>query len=211
MSSNDEKNGNTTDAIPDLRKFVGEQLLSNNTRGKTISILGKFPSVSADDKAIVILEKKAFTEEQVLGATKQVTGEGDVAAETKTIFAFVNSLDKEFVNDIYGNFTLSLDPSVNTVKTTIIYPATQLHIQKYSQHALYIVQETPERFKNITEPYLDRKQFSLDVSIAEGTHYHPLTTLIFILVGVEYFGAQARNRADCVRRSRRCKWFYSAP
>lgn len=137
----------------DLSKFQPERLLSNNTDRKTVCVLGKFTDKSEDNQAIIILEKSAFTEEQVLSADTQ-----------KNFFQFVATLNKEFVNDIYGNFTLLAKPEVNSIKTTIIYPATAKHIVKYTNQNLFIVQETAEQYREITEPYLTKGQFSLDVS-----------------------------------------------
>lgn len=137
----------------DLSKFQPDRLLSNNTDRKTVCVLGKFTEKSEDDQAIIILEKSAFTEEQVLSADTQ-----------KNFFQFVATLNKEFVNDIYGNFTLLAKPEVNIVKTTIIYPATAKHIVKYTNQNLFIVQETAEQYREITESYLTKGQFSLDVS-----------------------------------------------
>lgn len=150
MTSNVENNGKSVES--DFSSFKAERILNNNTRGKTVAVLGKFPKLSDTNQAVVILEKSAFTEPQLLA-----TG------TNQTLFELATKLNKEFVNDIYGNFTLLLAPEVNTVKTTVVYPATEKHIQKYSNQNLYIVQETFQLFKEITEPYLNQGQFTLDV------------------------------------------------
>lgn len=139
----------------DLSKFQPDRLLSNNTDRKTVCVLGKFTDRSAEEQAIIILEKSAFTEELVLTTNTQ-----------ENFFQFVATLKQEFVNDIYGNFTLLSQPEVNTIKTTIIYPATEKHILKYSIQDWFIVQETADQYREITEPYLTTGQFSLDVSVA---------------------------------------------
>jgi Scavenger mRNA decapping enzyme (DcpS) N-terminal len=43
--------------------FKPDRILSNNTNRKTITIVGKFPSLSTENQAIILLEKSAFTEE----------------------------------------------------------------------------------------------------------------------------------------------------
>lgn len=49
------------------------------------------------------------------------------------------------------------------VKTTIIYPATEKHIEKYSVQNIYIIEETYEIYKNITLPHIEGEQFDLQV------------------------------------------------
>lgn len=75
----------------DLSNFKISEILLNNTRSKTITLLGIFPDLSDEDKAIVVLEKSAFgsdsTEDSVGGYFSQET-----------------SYKAEFINNIYGNF-----------------------------------------------------------------------------------------------------------
>jgi len=151
MTSNVEDNENSIKTVGDydFSCFQPTRILNNNTRGKTVAVVGKFTNISSTEQAVVILEKTAFTEPQLLG-------------DDETVFQLVSALSKEFVNDIYGNFIAQLAPKVNTVKATVIFPATDKHIQKYSNQNLYIVQETFQLFKDITEPYLDQGQFSLE-------------------------------------------------
>lgn len=48
------------------------------------------------------------------------------------------------------------------IKTTIIYPATEKHILKYSVQQVYIIQETPELHNNIVKPHQESEKFTLD-------------------------------------------------
>lgn len=57
-----------------------------------------------------------------------------------------------------------LFPIFTAIKTTIIYPATDKHIEKYSAQEIRILQETPALYQSVTLPYLTDHQFSLDVS-----------------------------------------------
>lgn len=57
------------------------------------------------------------------------------------------------------------------IKITVIYPATEKHIDKYSIRDKHLVLETPILYENVTEPYLKSTQFSLDVS-AFSLQYH---------------------------------------
>jgi Scavenger mRNA decapping enzyme (DcpS) N-terminal len=63
--------------------FKPDRILSNNTSRKTITIVGKFPSLSTENQAIILLEKSAFTEEN--------TSAGG-------IFAVDTEFKEEFVN-----------------------------------------------------------------------------------------------------------------
>lgn len=42
------------------------------------------------------------------------------------------------------------------IKTTLIYPATQEQIAKYSDQELYIVKESAEIYKKVTLPYIKK-------------------------------------------------------
>lgn len=48
------------------------------------------------------------------------------------------------------------------LKVSIIYPATEKHINKYAQQEYFMVEETPELYNNVTLPYLLKEQFTLD-------------------------------------------------
>lgn len=52
---------------------------------------------------------------------------------------------------------------LTALKTTIIYPATQKHIKKYSIEKLHIFQESPACYASITLPYIEQDSFSLEV------------------------------------------------
>lgn len=49
------------------------------------------------------------------------------------------------------------------IKTTIIHPATEKHIVKFSAQNVYLVDETIEIYKTVTLPYIEKEQFSLQV------------------------------------------------
>lgn len=50
------------------------------------------------------------------------------------------------------------------MKISIIYPATEKHILKYSELKFQIIQETPEIYQNVVLPYIESQlnQFTLD-------------------------------------------------
>ncbi len=54
---------------------------------------------------------------------------------------------------------------LTAIKATLVYPATEKHIAKYSQQEAYLVQETPEDYAKITLPYIESSTFSIQVRL----------------------------------------------
>ena len=50
-------------------------------------------------------------------------------------------------------------------KVTLIYPAVEKHIEKYSQHEVFVVRETPDMYRAIAEPCMQASKFSLQVVV----------------------------------------------
>lgn len=115
----ENNNGQQESPNYDLNKFRLQRILNNNTRNKSIALLGNFPDLSDSDKAIVIFEKKAFQESEV--ATKnscanneengtkieakegeQVEEKGDL--EKPSYFCNDLKVQTEFINNIYGSY-----------------------------------------------------------------------------------------------------------
>lgn len=93
----------------DLSKFVLDRVLSNATSRKMISCLGRFSDRgSPTDRAIVILEKSAFAEADLVQCP---TADGRVDAGA--YFSSSTQLLELFVNDIYGNFECFPSPGIN--------------------------------------------------------------------------------------------------
>lgn len=176
-----------TDGGYDLAQFEPVRILNNNSTHKTVSLLGHFGNLSRGSYAIVVLEKTAFAEAQLRNSScREVTTADteDVGKSTTTsssesesnklstitkeaagggsFFSAKSQLRTEFINDIYGNFRCVTDPEVNQLKVTIIYPASEKHISKYSAHARYIVEETADDYRSVTLPHLEQEQLSLE-------------------------------------------------
>jgi len=100
-----------------------------------------------ESPAIVILEKKVFPEDDIF-LKRGFFNEGTI-------------IRKAFSNDIYGNYECFPTREHNGLNTTIIHPATQKHVDKFSRKELYIVNETWDMYKDITLPYLESNTFSL--------------------------------------------------
>ncbi|KAG5677637.1 hypothetical protein PVAND_007378 [Polypedilum vanderplanki] len=130
----------------DWDHFKYERILSNNSSRKVVFILGS----CFEMPAIVILEKISFTQEQF-------TTEND-----KENFIRNSKLEKIFKNDIYENNYCIVDANLNKMKTTIIFPATEKHINKYTEQECFTFQETPELYEKITLPHITSEKFTVD-------------------------------------------------
>ena len=85
----------------DLKDFETINVLGNNSKSKTIFVLGRFRSRPSDD-AILILEKIAFDTADLEGPKQ------------KLLFEANNQLEKIISNDIYGNYSLKTDSDFNS-------------------------------------------------------------------------------------------------
>ncbi|XP_067933627.1 m7GpppX diphosphatase-like [Watersipora subatra] len=101
---------------------------------------------SAEADAIILLEKTAF----------DTTDSG-----ISTLLAPDTSLQQHFNNDIYGTYDSLLAPSLNNVKTVIIFPASAKHMEKYASHESHVIYESPEDYQSITLPYIQSSSFEM--------------------------------------------------
>lgn len=121
-------------------KFV--KILKDSPNQKSINIEGEY----AGEKVVLLLEKAPFSVE-VVEKILQTTGK---------------SLQKDFTNDIYGNYTAFPAPEYNGIKAVIIHPATELHIKKYSAPIFHLVSESYEDYQTKTLPFLESQHLVLD-------------------------------------------------
>lgn len=96
--------------------------------------------------AVVMLEKTPFNETTVKSMIKDGAN---------------NVLNRDFVNDVYGKYNLYPCPELNGIKTTIIHPATDLHINKYLPMKLRMIKESGHEYKNITLPFITGSSFDI--------------------------------------------------
>ncbi|XP_055522746.1 m7GpppX diphosphatase-like [Wyeomyia smithii] len=156
---------NPTSRSYDLAGFVPVRILNYNSTHKSVSLLGHFVSLSRDDYVIIVLEKTAFTEGQLKNHKRHQTimcATGVIAAVERSFSLSTSQLRTEFVNDTYGNFLCVADPEVNQIKVTIIYPATERHIVKFSTQKRYLVEETAQDYETVTLPHIQKEQLSLE-------------------------------------------------
>lgn len=115
-----------------------------DTRTKLVNLLGSIDS----QPAIIIAEKTAFsTEQDVLASFAQT--------ENLTALSLIEH------NDIYHWYHASQAsgelPKHAEAKLTLIFPATEVHIRKYSQQKIRMVTETPEIYREHVQPYVQSK------------------------------------------------------
>nr|CAD2127544.1 unnamed protein product [Meloidogyne enterolobii] len=126
--------------VADLNDFVYKQVLGGDPTRKSLFILLE----KGEEQAVLICNKEAFEEDDNLIPKWLKSAKLHLLTE----------------NDKYGNYEMALDPELNLLKTTLIYPANAFDIQKYRRQEFFILNETPEDYKNITCNYLvETRQF----------------------------------------------------
>lgn len=127
--------------------FKVQKVLRESARDKILFLHGKVNEASGDgdgEDAVVILEKTPFQVEQV---AQLLMGSPE--------------LQLQFSNDIYSTYHMFPPRQLSDIKTTVVYPATEKHLQKYLRQDLRLVQETGGDYKNITLPYLESQSLSI--------------------------------------------------
>ncbi|RPB10540.1 scavenger mRNA decapping enzyme [Morchella conica CCBAS932] len=134
-----------------LRQFKFSFLINQDTRTKSVNLLGTIASAPA----ILIAEKTAF----------------DISAFNLSHFpapALLPAVALVEKNDIYHWFLASTVSGVRTadalaqggadVKITMIWPATEAHVRKYSKQNVRMVEETAEVYRRCVWPYVQAKR-----------------------------------------------------
>lgn len=120
-------------------------MTGKDTRTKSVSLLGSINS----QQAIIIAEKTAFN----------VSTNILEAFSSKESLGTVSLLDR---NDIYHWFLVSKTsgdlPLYAEAKITLIYPATETHIRKYSFQNFRVVTETPQIYQDFVKPFIETKR-----------------------------------------------------
>ncbi|XP_054568684.1 m7GpppX diphosphatase isoform X2 [Eptesicus fuscus] len=125
--------------------FRVQKVLRESARDKILFLHGKVNEASGDgEDAVVILEKTPFQVDQV---AQLLTGSPE--------------LQLQFSNDIYSTYHLFPPRQLSDVKTTVVYPATEKHLQKYLRQDLHLVRETGRDYKNVTLPHLESQSLSI--------------------------------------------------
>ncbi|KAK9471738.1 HIT-like domain-containing protein [Dipodascopsis tothii] len=124
--------------------FVLEEILSQDTRTKTLVLLGTAGPDRA--RAILIAEKTAFA----------INGLAPGTAFAADALADLRLLDH---NDVYRWFMATAKQDVDAapaVKLSLICPASDTHVRKYSRQRRRMIVETPELYRTVVAPYVER-------------------------------------------------------
>ncbi|XP_029812845.1 m7GpppX diphosphatase [Suricata suricatta] len=143
----DVENGTSAPVRLPFSSFRVKKVLRESARDKIIFLHGKVNEASGDgdgEDAIVILEKTPFQVEQV---AQLLMGSPE--------------LQLQFCNDIYRTYHLFPPRQLSDVKTTVVYPATEKHLEKYLRQDLHLVRETGANYKNVTLPHLESQSLSI--------------------------------------------------
>ncbi|XP_003472715.2 m7GpppX diphosphatase [Cavia porcellus] len=140
-------NGTSTPVCLPFSGFRVQKVLRESARDKIIFLHGKVNEDSGGgngEDAVVILEKTPFQVEQV---AQLLTGSPE--------------LQLQLSNDIYSTYHLFPPRQLSEVKTTVVYPATEKHLQKYLHQDLHLIRETGEDYRKVTLPYLESQSLSI--------------------------------------------------
>ncbi|KAK9464279.1 HIT-like domain-containing protein [Lipomyces arxii] len=120
-------------------KFV--RVLHHDTRAKSLYLLGTIQS----QDAIAIIEKTAFNVQDDLLMNNLVASS----------IEDIRMLDK---NDVYHWYMAVMKEDLEKLpgaKVSLIWPATQTHIDKYGKQRHRMITETPEMYRSVLAPYIE--------------------------------------------------------
>ncbi|KAF9898719.1 hypothetical protein BX616_003687 [Lobosporangium transversale] len=128
-----------------LSDFVFTRMLNEDPVLKTIAILGTLPSPTDNSlvqPAILLIEKTHFAIQ---------TTDSDITQR-------ISDLISTGSNDIYNWWNAILSPGKSNdpdLKMTVIYPATEAHIAKYSHQTRKMITETAEVYRTAVLPWIE--------------------------------------------------------
>lgn len=130
-----------------LQGFVVRRVLNIDKKVKSIALCGNLHT-DPDRDAVLLVDKLPITSDTV-----------------QQLFGDKVNIENKFWNDIYGQYLGYSCQSLGDIKLTVVYPADEKHIAKYSTQDEYMVKESPSAYERITKPYIETQALGLDVSI----------------------------------------------
>ncbi|XP_052780997.1 m7GpppX diphosphatase-like isoform X2 [Mya arenaria] len=137
LESGDRQDDDRLRILDSFEGFKVKSVISENSRCKTAVIHGELDGKDA----IVLLERKPFNLSNVSNYFTEETG-----------------LENTLKNDIYGTYDAYPPKVENAVKAVVIHPATEKHVQKYTDQERYIVHETPSLYEQWVYNILEKKK-----------------------------------------------------
>lgn len=133
----------SAESIPDSIDFASlelEKVINDSTTSKMITFQGTYYGKTA----VVRLEKTLFNE----AAVKKSLGDKKTTA------------NQDFINDIYSSYIIeptSCSDSLNSIKATVICPANESVLNKYSRSDAEFVCENIDTYTKVVEPFIANK------------------------------------------------------
>lgn len=121
--------------ISNMSDYTITELLGQSDDGKVVFTRGVISGL--EGPAVVLFETNSINLERV----KLFLSDKSVVKLTMN-------------NDIFNIFQLDPPAGTNSIKTTVIHPATQKLINKFTTKPSYFVTETPHIYQTITKPYI---------------------------------------------------------
>lgn len=118
--------------------------LSKAINDSAISKMITFQGTYENKTAVIRLEKTLFNED---AAKKALCDQETVAKQ-------------DFINDIYSSYMIEptkLATSVNNLKATVICPASESVLLKYSRSEVVFFSETADVYSKVVEPFIENK------------------------------------------------------
>ena len=122
-----------------LHKFTVEKELNCLADSKSIFLLGQ----KDDQNGVIILEKEPF----------------DVESAISVVSAEVSRCEEVLKNDIYSTHILE-SKAANRIKATVIFPATDRHISKYSKKKPRLFEESAEVYSDCVKAFVEKQALS---------------------------------------------------
>jgi len=128
--------------VLELRQFQYERTLNEDPVAHALTLLGTFPKDAASEErslAIVRIEKTPLPADL---SEELLRNLGDARLiESTDIYTW-----------LFG--WLQACPARPELKINVIFPATEVHIRKYTEQKVLIVHETPDLYHRVVKPYI---------------------------------------------------------
>ncbi|CEH13699.1 Uncharacterized conserved protein [Ceraceosorus bombacis] len=147
--------GNASDDA--LKGFVLEKVLDQDPRSRTASLLGRL----GDRAAILLLEKTHFEPSffQEVGTERLFSQLRDIGQNDvyRWLLGWRSLHDAEASASNSSNnaqASAPAGPGPADFKMTLIHPASETHVAKYSVQSRFMINETPELYEKIVLPFI---------------------------------------------------------
>ncbi|EIN09161.1 scavenger mRNA decapping enzyme [Punctularia strigosozonata HHB-11173 SS5] len=136
---------NEAEKLQSLKAFHFTRVLNDDPVSRSLTVLGTLPQgdfADSSSPAVLRLERTSFA-----------LSPSDIDSLTKSLHRIRLEEHTDIYTWLFG--WLGDDRSEPDVKISIICPATDAHIRKYSKQDIVMVTETPDLHQRIVRPYMD--------------------------------------------------------